>query len=64
MDSNGSEARGGAGAMIVGLLLLAIVASLFVTLWRAGEAAVPRREREAAVMIRKHGQCTTVKRPV
>lgn len=43
--------------MIVAVLLLAFVIAAVVAMWRAGNAAVPQREREALETIRKHGRC-------
>lgn len=50
--------------MIVAVLLLAFVIASVVVMWRLGEAAVSRREREALETIRKHAPCTKAKRPI
>ena len=48
--------------MIVAAPLLLATIVYAVILWRAGNARVTRRDREASAAIRKHGQCTRVVR--
>ncbi len=50
-------------AAVLGLVMLAGIIATVATMWRAGNAAIPQRERKALETIRKHGRCTTVKRP-